>query len=210
MIDNLLKYKDIDGLYDEIITRNSYNILPGELKDAVVIDIGANIGVFSMNAIRLGAKSVLAFEPGDYAFSELEKNVKGLSVTPFNAAISDNDGIVKLHVGEPWNTCFTICDNLRNPENDITIDVKSISYKSLMPILKGLNSKLILKSDCEGAEHLFMYDREFLDLFSIIYIEIHELNTHSIISCVSNLLDMGKNVIETTPGLTNITYKITK
>lgn len=210
MIDNLLKYKDIDGLYDEIITRNAYGILPGELKDTIVVDIGANIGIFSMNAIRLGAKASFAFEPGEYAFRMLSENCEGLPIIPFNAAISDHDGECKLHIGEPYITCFTIMDNIRSQEEDVTCSVKSIDYKSLIPILKGLNSRLILKSDCEGAEHLFMYDREFLDLFSIIYIEIHELNTHSIISCVNNLKDMGKNVIETTPGITNITYKITK
>jgi FkbM family methyltransferase len=45
-------------------------------KDAIVIDVGANIGIMTLNFARITPKGhVFAFEPTNYAFSKLQKNI---------------------------------------------------------------------------------------------------------------------------------------
>jgi len=48
------------------------------LKNNIVVDIGANIGAFSLLAAKMGAKKVFAYEPNQVAFEVLQNNIKRL------------------------------------------------------------------------------------------------------------------------------------
>ncbi len=50
-------------------------ILSLDLKDWIMLDIGANIGAYSIGAIAAGAKKVFAIEPGPF-FSKLQSNIE--------------------------------------------------------------------------------------------------------------------------------------
>lgn len=45
-------------------------------KDGIVIDCGANMGIFSILAVKRGAKNVYAFDPQERALKLLNKNIK--------------------------------------------------------------------------------------------------------------------------------------
>jgi FkbM family methyltransferase len=82
-------------LYDEIFVRQSY--LPDGLAlpdDAVVIDVGANIGMFTLwvHSIRPTA-SIMAFEPLEPLAAKLQRNVDahGVRATVFHCGLSDTD-----------------------------------------------------------------------------------------------------------------------
>jgi FkbH-like protein/FkbM family methyltransferase len=67
--------------------------------DATVIDIGANIGLFSLFVrSRCPQASVYAFEPSPVAFRALSANCKvyGPRLTPFNAGVSERRGSATL------------------------------------------------------------------------------------------------------------------
>ena len=55
--------KEANELYYEVIVNNSYAITPEICKDREFIDIGANMGMFSILASTLGASKVIAIEP---------------------------------------------------------------------------------------------------------------------------------------------------
>ncbi|MEO7768245.1 MAG: FkbM family methyltransferase, partial [Ferruginibacter sp.] len=63
---------------------------------SIVIDIGANIGVFSLYAARCGAKKVYAFEPNKKSYEILLNNIKVNNlekiIIPFNLAVGSSDG----------------------------------------------------------------------------------------------------------------------
>jgi FkbM family methyltransferase len=69
-------------------------------KDArVVIDVGANCGLFSaMVASRLPNARVIAFEPSLDLVPFIERNCLDYAVTVEQAAVSDIDGLAMLHV----------------------------------------------------------------------------------------------------------------
>lgn len=62
----------------------------------VVLDLGANIGLFSIHVSDCCSK-IFAVEPTPSHFSILQKNIKNLPViTPLNFAVSPTDGPVEF------------------------------------------------------------------------------------------------------------------
>jgi len=88
-------------LHDEIFVDEVY--LRGGIvlrEDAVVFDVGANIGMFSLFVgARCPSATVYAFEPVPEVFARLQRNVdeRGLSVRPFNYGLSDRDQDVTFY-----------------------------------------------------------------------------------------------------------------
>ncbi len=80
----------------EILARDEYGVMRGNLlaPGDVVVDVGANIGVFSLiSALRVGpAGRVIAFEPHPRAFARLVRNVDQNHfqkvIVPIQAAVS--------------------------------------------------------------------------------------------------------------------------
>jgi FkbM family methyltransferase len=88
-------------LHDEIFVEEVY--LRGGIvlrEDAVVFDVGANIGMFSLFVgARCPSAQVYAFEPVPEVFAKLLRNVdeRGLVVRPFNYGLSDRDQNVTFY-----------------------------------------------------------------------------------------------------------------
>lgn len=60
----------------EIWCENVYEVFDGDLTDTgIVVDLGANIGAFSLYAAALGAKKVIAVEPEPHNVELLKQNV---------------------------------------------------------------------------------------------------------------------------------------
>jgi FkbH-like protein/FkbM family methyltransferase len=93
---------ETDYLYREIFESQSYRDDRVELPDdAVIIDIGANIGMFSLSmASDLTGATILAFEPSPQAFAALEENVRrfGGRVQAFNCGIGRAEEIASFTV----------------------------------------------------------------------------------------------------------------
>jgi len=77
----------------EIIVYNQYDISPAIVKGKVGIDVGANIGAFSIMAAKMGAKKVYAFEPVKETYELLKENIRlnklGSIIKPYNCAVSN-------------------------------------------------------------------------------------------------------------------------
>src|SRR5262249_19653362 len=93
---------ETEYLYQEIFVEKAY--LPAGLRlppDALVLDIGANIGMFSLFVSRLvPAGRVVAFEPGPDAYAALTANVEklGLPVSTLPWAIGGRSGRATMTV----------------------------------------------------------------------------------------------------------------
>lgn len=73
----------------EIWSENVYEVFDGDLADTgIVVDIGANIGAFTLYAAKLGAKKVIAVEPEPQNLELLRMNIAD------NKAHSDCEFIV--------------------------------------------------------------------------------------------------------------------
>lgn len=122
-------------------------------KDSTVIDVGANIGWFTLLAARIVGSNgmVLAFEPEETNFSLLSKSVAKnnfRNVRLLQQCVSNIDGMRSLHLASP-----------RHPGHHSTthdfgngaIDAPSVRLDMVIPSL-GVNQVDLLKVDVEGAE----------------------------------------------------------
>jgi FkbM family methyltransferase len=124
----------------------------------VIIDAGANIGMFSLCAAKYYNCKCYAFEPSKLVIPALEKNIQtnsldnNITVCPFG--LSDTNGVVtfKIHLDNIGGS--TIVRPL-NTENVETENVQCISLDSWVEDNHIFKIDFI-KADIEGAERLML------------------------------------------------------
>ncbi len=119
-------------------------------RDSVIIDIGGNIGSFSLYARHWDKDcKIHVFEPNPQVFSMLEENTKDLgNITLNKIALSDRDGEIQLYQ-HPANTGCTSTTYQYENAKKVSVEVQK-SGKALEALaVKKIN---VLKIDTEGAE----------------------------------------------------------
>jgi len=79
----------------EIFCENVYEVFDGDFTDTgIVLDVGANIGAFTLYAASLGAKKVIAVEPESHNRQLLEQNIEDhKAITPNCEFVIEHRGI---------------------------------------------------------------------------------------------------------------------
>jgi FkbM family methyltransferase len=139
-----------------------------------VVDVGANIGVFSLWAERLGA-SVTAYEPEPRTFASLVANVAGRRISPRQAAlVSEALPTVRLYLSELNSTRHTVTAKEIESGEPLRafVDVPTVTLADVV----GSGCDL-LKLDCEGAEFeaLLRADDDTLRCAQRIILEFHRI-----------------------------------
>ena len=139
------------GKFEEFETE----VMKKEIKEGdIVLDIGANIGYYTLIFARLvGDKGkVFAFEPDPENFALLKKNVETngyKNIILINKAVSDKEGEIKLYLNKYNKANHTI---YQTEENRESIPIKTISLDNFFKDYKGKID--FIKMDIEGAEYL--------------------------------------------------------
>lgn len=173
---------------DEIVIRemfveNVYQVGPGDLDDTgVVVDIGGNIGAFSVFAAANGAKNIHAFEPDSLNYGVLEANIaaNGLDdvIHPHRLGVSKAGGSFELRQGQGASFLVgakTIAgDAARRLPSAPTETVETISLAAVFDTI-GAPYCDILKIDCEGSEYSIIAgaDEDVLRKAAYITMEFH-------------------------------------
>lgn len=130
----------------------------------VVIDLGANIGYFTLLSARLVGEQgrVYSFEPEPKNFKYLKKNIElngYKNVFPQNKAVSDKNGKIKLYICHYDSGHHTInqhkgIDSYK-PDFKDKEEFVEIETVRLDDFLEGREQKVdVMKIDIEGAEML--------------------------------------------------------
>ena len=157
--------------YNEIrdSTLGMYNLLPQDVHDKYVLDVGANKGIFTTLSIEYGAKKVFAVEPNIDNFNNLLKYTEQHpSIHCLNYAAYDSS--------QSFVTMFDDDEQSKVSKNvNVQNMVPTITLSQLLQIIPSNENNLILKVDCEGSEFPFLYSAKKEDIcrFEIIYIELH-------------------------------------
>ncbi len=138
----------------EIFFRKAYNPanLPIETND-IVVDIGANIGVFTLFAASRTKNTVYAFEPFPGNVEFLDRNIHTNcldNVITHKVAVSDKIGRVKLFLSEISGGHLLFDHNIKG-KLDKYIEVPAITLQRIMDD-NNLERIDFLKLDCEGSE----------------------------------------------------------
>lgn len=132
----------------EVWGDDTYRLTPADVTGRVVVDVGANVGAFSVLAARMGAASVHAYEPHPESHAvllrNLDRNAVTRLVTAHRCAVLDRTRVVELigagggaHVGGAGDGHQVDAVGL-NDVIDLAAPGGRVGY---------------LKVDCEGAEY---------------------------------------------------------
>ena len=139
MIDEIWAYRKYDYF--------GYRVMPGD----IVVDVGANIGTFSVYAKVCGASRVISFEPFPDNYRMLRRNVEQNqldNMTCVNQAVtgSRNRRKMGLHAIDPGS------HSLVTGSFECTVDVECCTLGDVFERF-ALTKIDYLKMDCEGAEY---------------------------------------------------------
>lgn len=148
----------IPYIYREIYFEGIYIDVLNGLKDATIMDVGANIGV-TVQHFRDYAKKLYAFEPSPEHFEALKKNKefnKWDNVEVINKAISDKVG--KMHLSQ--NSSNRTCNSIVLNYGDQGTEVDTIDFETFFNENK-IEKVDFMKFDVEGAEDLILRSESF-------------------------------------------------
>lgn len=182
------------------LMENSLNRSPA---NGIAIDIGANVGFFTVALGSIGYSQVHSFEPVPETFSILSKNIEvnGLKEkTVVNClGVSDDEGYIEFKLFEK----SPAINRLANSNDLKTGKTQKVSVVRLDDYCLSENIERIdfLKIDVEGMENLVLKGAQKLlssQRVSLVLIEI----------CPSNLSNLGFNVCEIHNTLSSFGYEI--
>lgn len=162
--------------------REFHKVLACLTSSDIVIDLGANVGEFTLQLANTGAQ-VYAIEPDPHAFKLLQKTVQPYSnVTLINAAASDQDGEMMLYRSAKFDKSpdrltksSSLFADKKNVSEASGFKVATIDFNAFLLSL-GQTVKL-MKVDIEGAE-IPVFERIFENrlerLLEHVFVETHE------------------------------------
>lgn len=163
--------------FKEIFLGNDYLEHARLPADPVVIDIGANVGYFSLLVLNLyPSAKVFAYEPMPQNFRLLQRHVQsnpGVSLKAENKAVFSSTQPLKLKFDakDEFTTSASISGS---PSEADTIEVGCTTLADIFRG-EGLSRIDLLKLDCEGSEYAILYSlpEEFFGRIRNIALEAH-------------------------------------
>lgn len=127
---------------------------PGTL----VLDVGANIGFFSITLARLSGISLLAFEPDRQNFQSLGKSIAeyalGSRIYPYMIALSDTTGTGSLYLSDLAPTDHKLINTRSSRSIEIALARLDDFFSQHVDLAKTPVS--LIKIDVQGAELLVL------------------------------------------------------
>ncbi len=157
----------------------------------IVLDIGANIGIYSLYAAKAGAR-VIAFEPEEENFALLQRNVvEWPTIEAVHMAVADENGLRKLSV--PFRCSTGQWSLLQEGEGQ---NVHCISFHDIVQRWALLHID-ILKMDIEGAEYQLLQSMSQSDLAKVrrIFLEFHDEYQHHHFSTIVRILEAANFLV---------------
>jgi FkbM family methyltransferase len=153
----------------EVYTGDTYELRRLTHRTATFVDIGANIGAFSICARKVAPFArIIAFEPHPGLFDCLKKNTEGFNIETHNIALGDG-----TPVSCTMDQQGTGCTQFGNDEKGI------VQSMGLSQIFKEFDVKLpdvFLKIDCEGGERVLLDNPAALEIVNSVNIMALELH----------------------------------
>lgn len=170
-------YSAFSHIYNTFF-REEYKLL--DVKDKVVLDIGASLGDTSIYFAMKGAKKVYAYEPLKETFECLLLNIEINNydeiIVPYNKAVSNKKGKVYINPNKNWTGMSHINNEMKGEGYWVDSELMKLDAD-------------ILKIDCEGCEYDIFSNIKSID-YEEIMMEFHKGSK----LLVNKLTDMGYNV----------------
>jgi FkbM family methyltransferase len=149
-------WETMAGFYSRLIPR-----------DALVFDVGANVGMYSELFLQLGAE-VVAVEPNEACYSQLRRVAKGHRMSIEKVACGARAGTADLHLSDASGIC-TISEQWVDitQKSDLYseshwLGVKSVPLTTLDALAAKYGEPRYVKIDVEGYDNQVLEGMSFL------------------------------------------------
>lgn len=154
----------------ELLLGDCYGLRSVKPAPRTVLDIGANVGLFTIAARQAFPKALIhAYEPNRNLERHLKVQAGAANATYFMEAVGREDGKVSMHLAED-SVCST-------SELSAIGDVPAIAFRKAIERLGGTVD--FAKVDCEGAEWEFLADVEAWRRVGRLAMEYHIVEGHT-------------------------------
>ena len=190
--DSVLSKPIADGFENEEIDFLQRFLKKGD----TFLDIGANIGLFSLEAVnRIGPEGrIFSFEPSPKTFARLKENVEVnniRTIKPINIGLSNKEDILHINVSEngydAWNSFAHSDDGKFHTTAEARV-------RKLDDVIKeeGIGEVSLVKLDVEGWEKFVLFGGEhfFKTQSPVVMVEFTESNTFAAGYHVQELFDI--------------------
>ena len=148
--------------------------VPIEMGD-VVVDIGANEGMFSIMLAKLYPDiRVVSFEPVPSTYQHMIKNIELNGVTnikPFNVGIGI-PGKATINLNRNFSGGASIMDTY-DPSIHEQVSVDMVDFDNIFSMVDKLDRIKLLKIDIEGGEYDALYNARLLNRVDHVVGEFH-------------------------------------
>jgi FkbM family methyltransferase len=152
------------------LVRNDYGLGRNFGSVRAILDIGANVGFFSLAARAIYPDAVIhAYEPNSRIFPFLESNTAGQRIVLHPEALGSECGTVAMHDDGDSNQARTI----QSP----TGTVPQVTLATAIQRIGGAVD--LLKVDCEGAEWSLFTRKRYWSAIRHVSMEYHLLPGYS-------------------------------
>jgi FkbM family methyltransferase len=184
--------KTLAWVFRDVILDDEYGLNCLPRRPATILDIGGNIGLFSLWAgANFPEASIHVYEPNPALFNSLSLNVSQVGATVFPEGVSGQEGFgVLVEAGESMtNQCsVSSCGN--------------ISVSTLRTAIQRMGGRVdLLKIDCEGAEWEMLDDLEPFKHVRMLRMEYHlEQSNRSVGRLIDRLESVGFQLVKLQPN----------
>lgn len=200
---NLTNTEPIYSNYKEFFIQKIYDGLDMD-GCGVVIDAGANIGLWSKYILSRNPKQVYCLEPNQKALRDLTENMReNHNVIIVPKAISTSDGTIKFY--EDRNSLIS---SIFPSGDGHEIEVESITFQTFLNDYK-VETVDLFKMDIEGAEFSIIdsFGKNEFEKIDSFLIEYHEWNGGSKQQLVDKLISFGYHIQELSGHMYIFAYK---
>ena len=178
---------EMDHEFKQIVYDDCYGLRRAGGRIARIVDVGANIGLFSIAAkMAFPAAGVQCYEPNPDLHPILHSHLDPLGVEIFGEAVGAAEGTVNLRFGNG-----SLHTRTEDSENGLT------RRSSMRTVLERAGGNIdLLKLDCEGAEWEILDNPEWAGKVRHIVMEYHlwARPESSILDLVAILHELGFRV----------------
>ena len=170
----------------QINTERIYDRFLKDKKDLVILDIGANVGLFTLYA-KDSASRIVSVEPTpshQHLFEKIAGKYENVELV--KAALSNKDEDINFYICNSNSTC----NSLMERDGDV-VKVEGLTFESL---LKKVNLEHVdfCKIDIEGSEMIAITEetlRPVYDKIDRMFIEVHATESGPNLRWEDNLID---------------------
>jgi FkbM family methyltransferase len=178
-------------ILDQLNTERLYDPVLANKENLTILDVGANIGLFSLYA-QDSAKQIICLEPTPVTLNILEKltaGVDNIKIAPI--ALSDTDGEITFYINEN--------PTINSLVNQVGTEVQ-VQARTIATVLKeqALDWVDFVKCDIEGSEILAITEATLdpvKDQIGSWFIEVHQTNANTGAPWPGNLEDNRQQLI---------------